>query len=250
LREELTADVFQYNRAMLAVALSVVAAAAASAAGYQSMAPGGQWYGRTFTGLKGRTKKIALTYDDGPNDPYTPQLMEVLAKHNVQATLFLIGRFVSRRPNIVRDLVKAGHVVGNHTYTHPPLIFETAVQIRIQLISCRQAIEDAVGAHSNLFRPPYGGRRPTVFRIARELGLEPVMWNAIGYDWLDTTNPQRIEQNVVKSIRGGDVVVLHDGSHRHLGTDRSKTVAATDLLITRYKAEGYEFVTVPELMKE
>jgi peptidoglycan/xylan/chitin deacetylase (PgdA/CDA1 family) len=100
-----------------------------------------------------------------------------------------------------------------------------------------------------LFRPPYGGRRPAVFRIARELGLQPVMWNAIGYDWVENTNPHRIEQNVAKSIRGGDVIVLHDGSHKHLGTDRSRTVAATDLLITRYKAEGYEFVTVPELMK-
>ncbi len=234
---------------MLGIALSVAAAAVASAAGYQSMAPWGQWYGRTFIGLKGRTRKIALTYDDGPNDPYTPQLMDVLAKHDVRATFFLIGRFVSQRPNIVRELVKAGHVVGNHTHTHPPLVFETSVQIRIQLASCRQAIEDAVGEHSNLFRPPYGARRPAVFRIARELGLEPVMWNAIGYDWVDGTNPQRIEQKVAKSIRGGDVVVLHDGGHKDLGTDRSKTVAATDLLIKRYKAEGYEFVTVPELMK-
>ena len=234
---------------MLGIAFTVAAAVAASAAGYQTMAPQGQWYGRSFTGLKGKTKKIALTYDDGPNDPYTLQLMDVLAKHKVRATFFLIGRFVSRRPNIVRDLAKAGHVLGNHTYTHAPLIFQTSVQVRIQLTSCRQAIEDAIGEHSNLFRPPYGGRRPAVFQIARELGLEPVMWNAIGYDWLDTTTPQRIEHNVAKSIRGGDVVVLHDGSHKRLGTDRSKTVAATDLLISRYKAEGYEFVTIPELMK-
>jgi peptidoglycan/xylan/chitin deacetylase (PgdA/CDA1 family) len=234
---------------MLGVALGLTVAAVASAAGYQTMSPSGQWYGRTFHGLKGRTRKIALTYDDGPNDPYTPQLMDVLAKHEVRATFFLIGRFVSRRPDIVRDLVKAGHIVGNHTYTHPPLIFETSVQVRIQLVSCRQAIEDAVGQHSNLFRPPYGGRRPGVFRIARELGLQPIMWNAIGYDWLDSATPQNIERNVAKSIRGGDVVVLHDGGHKQLGIDRSRTVAATDLLITRYKAEGYEFVTIPELME-
>ena len=79
---------------MLWTVLSVAAAAAASAAGYQTMAPQGQWYGRSFGGLNGKTKKIALTYDDGPNDPYTPQLMDVLAKHNVRATFFLIGRFV------------------------------------------------------------------------------------------------------------------------------------------------------------
>jgi peptidoglycan/xylan/chitin deacetylase (PgdA/CDA1 family) len=214
------------------------------------MAPSGQWYGSTFRGAKPPSRKIALTYDDGPNDPYTPQLLEVLNKHGVRATFFLIGRFVVQRPRIVRDLVAAGNVVGNHTFTHPQLIFETSVQVRAQLSACDQAITDAVGEHSNLFRPPYGGRRPAVLRIARELAMEPVMWSAIGYDWLEATTPERIEHNVAKSIRGGGVIVLHDGSHKQLGTDRSKTVAATDRLITRYKAEGYEFVTIPELMQE
>jgi peptidoglycan/xylan/chitin deacetylase (PgdA/CDA1 family) len=235
---------------MLKLALAAAVAAAASAAGYQTMAPSGQWYGRTFRGAKPPSRKIALTYDDGPNDPYTPQLLEVLNKHGVRATFFLIGRFVVQRPRIVRDLVAAGNVVGNHTFTHPQLIFETSVQVRAQLSACDQAITDAVGEHSNLFRPPYGGRRPAVLRIARELAMEPVMWSAIGYDWLEATTPERIEHNVAKSIRGGGVIVLHDGSHKQLGTDRSKTVAATDRLITRYKAEGYEFVTIPELMQE
>src|SRR5437762_9804888 len=102
--------------------LALTAAAAASAAGYQSMAPTGQWYGRTFTGLQRGSRKLALTYDDGPNDPHTLRLLEVLAKHEVRATFFLIGRYVRQRPDIVRDLVKAGHAVGNHTFTHPNLI--------------------------------------------------------------------------------------------------------------------------------
>ncbi len=101
-------------------------AAAAVAAGYQSMAPRGQWYGRTFTGLQPESKQLALTYDDGPNDPHTFRLLEVLAKHNVKATFFLIGRFVKQRPDIARELMRAGHVVGNHTFSHPNLIFATA----------------------------------------------------------------------------------------------------------------------------
>jgi peptidoglycan/xylan/chitin deacetylase (PgdA/CDA1 family) len=235
---------------MLGLALTAVAAAAASAAGYQTMAPSGQWYGPTFRGAKPPSRKIALTYDDGPNDPDTPRLLEVLNKHGINATFFLIGRFVVLRPNVVRDLVSAGHVVGNHTFTHPQLIFETSVQVRAQLSACDQALSDAVGTHSNLFRPPYGGRRPAVLRIARELGLETVMWTAIGYDWLERNPPERIEQNVAKSLKGGGVIVLHDGSHKQLGTDRSRTVAATDRLISRYKSEGYEFVTIPELMQQ
>ena len=106
--------------------VTAAAAAAASAAGYQSMAPTGQWFGRTFTGLGRGSKQLALTYDDGPNDPHTQRLLEVLARHNVHATFFLIGRYVQQRPDIVRELVKAGHVIGNHTFTHPLLIFKSA----------------------------------------------------------------------------------------------------------------------------
>src|SRR5207249_444032 len=104
---------------MLGYVISGGAAAAAVAAGYESMAPTGQWYGRTFTGLPRGTKQIALTYDDGPNDPDTLRLLEVLARHQVHATFFLIGRYVQQRPDIVRDIAKAGHAIGNHTFTHP-----------------------------------------------------------------------------------------------------------------------------------
>src|SRR5437762_12587508 len=123
--------------------LALTAAAAASAAGYQSMAPTGQWYGRTFTGLGRGSKQLALTYDDGPNDPHTLRLLEVLAKHGVHATFFVLGSYVKQRPVIVREIVAAGHVVGNHTFTHPLLIFKSEAEIREELGNCRSALEDA-----------------------------------------------------------------------------------------------------------
>jgi len=222
------------------------AAAAACAAGYQSMAPTGQWYGRTFAGLGGGAKTLALTYDDGPNDPHTLRMLEVLAKHGVHATFFLIGRYVQDRPDIVREVVRAGHVIGNHTFTHPNLIFTSSEQTRNQITQCRRAIEDAVGEHSNLFRPPFGGRRPASLRVVRELGLLPVMWNVTGWDW-EAPPAEHIEGKVAKQIRGGDVILLHDGGHKAIGADRAQTVIATDRLIARYKGE-YEFVTIPEMM--
>jgi peptidoglycan/xylan/chitin deacetylase (PgdA/CDA1 family) len=233
---------------MLGTMLAGTAAAAAlTAAGYQSMAPTGQWYGRTFTGLPRGTKQLALTYDDGPNDPHTQRLLEVLAKHNVKATFFLIGRYTKQRPDIARDIVKAGHVVGNHTFTHPLLTFKSASEIRQELSDCHSALQDAIGEHSNLFRPPFGGRRPAVLRMARELGLEPIMWNVTGYDWTAPPSAE-IEQKIDKQIRGGDVILLHDGGHKQMGADRSQTVLATDHLIAKYKAEGYEFVTIPQML--
>jgi peptidoglycan-N-acetylglucosamine deacetylase len=219
----------------------------AVAAGYQSMAPTGQWYGSTFTGVKPGTRQLALTYDDGPNDPHTLRLMEVLARHNVCATFFLIGRFVNQKPDIAGELVRAGHVVGNHTFSHPSLIFASSAQTRKQLQDCDSALTNAVGEHSRLFRPPFGGRRPGTLRIARALGLEPVMWNVTGWDWKGKP-AEYVERKVSRQIRGGDVILLHDGDHKAFGRDRSQTVIATDRLIARYKSEGYEFLTVPEMM--
>lgn len=231
------------------VLAGTVAGTALVAAGYQSMSPTGQWYGRTFTGLAHGTRQLALTFDDGPNDPHTQRLLDILARHNVHATFFLIGRYVRQRPDIVRAIANAGHAIGNHTFTHPLLIFKSAAEIRRQLSDCRAAIHDAVGEHSNLFRPPFGGRRPAVLRIARELGLEPVMWNVTGYDWNAPPAPV-IEASVVRRIRGGDVILLHDGGHKQLGADRSQTVLATDRLIARYKSQGYDFVTIPEMIQQ
>lgn len=214
------------------------------------MAPTGQWYGRTFTGLAPGSKQLALTYDDGPNDPHTLRLLEVLARHDVHATFFLIGRYVQQRPDIVRELVRAGHVVGNHTFNHPLLTLKSSAEIRKELSACRSALQAALGgAHgraSNLFRPPFGGRRPAVLRIARELGLEPIMWNVTGHDW-DAPPAAEIERKVSQRIRGGDVILLHDGGHKQMGADRSQTVLATDHLITRYKSEAYEFVTIHQM---
>ena len=232
---------------MLSALLGLTAAAAASAAGYQSMAPTGQWFGRTFArGMRG-SKQIALTFDDGPNDPHTLKLLDVLARHSVRATFFMIGRFVRQHPEIARAVAEAGHMVGNHTFTHPLLIFESAARTRSELLDCRQALTDAIGEHSNLFRPPFGGRRPATLRVARELRLQTVMWNVTGYDW-NAPPASVIVEKVVRQIRGGDVILLHDGGHRAVGADRAQTVIATENLIQRCRDQGYEFVTVNEMI--
>src|ERR1700692_3138771 len=108
---------------MLGYVVSAVSTAAAVAAGYQSMSPTGQWYGQTFTGLPRGSRQLALTYDDGPNDPHTQHLLDVLAKHSIRATFFLIGRYVKELPGTVRAIAQAGHVVANHTFSHPLLTF-------------------------------------------------------------------------------------------------------------------------------
>jgi peptidoglycan/xylan/chitin deacetylase (PgdA/CDA1 family) len=237
-----------YNLPMFSALLGMGTAAAVAVAGYQSMAPTGQWFGRTFFRDKQPgSKQIALTYDDGPNDPHTLRLLEVLARHDVRATFFMIGRYVGQRPDIAREVVSAGHIVANHTMTHPALTFTSATKTRKELLECQAALSDTVGEHSNLFRPPFGARRPVTLRIARELGMEPVMWNITGYDW-NAPPAAEIERKISSRVRGGDVILLHDGGHRAMGGDRSQTVIATDNLIRKYRDQGFEFVTISKMM--
>jgi peptidoglycan/xylan/chitin deacetylase (PgdA/CDA1 family) len=213
------------------------------------MWPTSQVYGRTFTGLEPASRLLALTYDDGPNDPWTLRLLEVLDRHDVKATFFLIGRFVHERPDLARALVDAGHTVGSHTWDHPNLIFCSAAEVRRQLQQTQQAIFDATGIEPKLFRPPFGGRRPASLRVARSLGLQPVMWNVTCYDW-KAKSADEIVSHAERQIHGGNVVLLHDGEFHRIGVDRSRSVEASDHLLTRYKGQGYEFVTVPRMMAQ
>src|SRR5512146_3591639 len=232
---------------MLSFWLGSAAVATAVTAGWHSMSPRSQLYGRTFIGNKRGSRLLALTYDDGPSEKWTPALLEVLAKHDVRATFFMMGRHVEHQPAIARAVASAGHVIGNHTCTHPNLIFRSAAQLIAQLDECDRMLTEAVGEHSKLFRPPFGGRLPDVLRTARAKDYIPVMWSVTAYDWRPYP-PEKIEQIVTRQIRGGDVLLMHDGGHRSPDADRSATVAATDRLISRYKAEGYRFVTVTDMM--
>ncbi len=215
--------------------------------GYATMGPKSQLFGRSFLGVPG-TRLLALTYDDGPNETHTPQLLDLLAQHGAKATFFLIGRYVVQRPDLVRRIRQEGHAIGNHTYSHPLLIFASDAQLRRELDDGDKAIADAAGPHDGLFRPPFGGRRPGTFATVRAHGLTPVMWTVTCFDW-NARSPDPIEQRAVSGIRGGDIILLHDGSHVKMGANRTPTLEATARLLRRYKATGYRFVTVPEMMR-
>lgn len=211
------------------------------------MWPQSQIFGRTLI-AGSDPNEAALTFDDGPNDGCTERLLELLARYDTHATFFLIGRFARERASLVRRIRDSGHVVGNHTWTHPRLMFSSSRRIREELSATNAAIEDILGERVQYFRPPHGARRPAVLRMAREMGLIPVLWNVTVFDW----NPipaegllQKMESGIRRNQRRGrgSNLLLHDGGDTGIGVDRSRTIAATASLLKTWSGKT-QFVTV------
>ncbi|HEX4064976.1 MAG TPA: polysaccharide deacetylase family protein [Acidobacteriaceae bacterium] len=236
---------------MLAALVTSGAAVGLVAGGsvYAALEPRSQIFGRAI--VAGRDPaEFALTYDDGPNDPWTGRLLDLLARHEIRATFFLIGRFVRQRPELAREIQAAGHLIGNHTVTHPWLAVQSPKRVRAELAGCNAALEDALGEPVRFFRPPHGARRPDVLRTARELGLTAVLWNAMGFDWQANAAAKGITVHLQRGIRRnrrtghGSNLLLHDGGHLAMGADRSQSVEATRMILERYPPAGTRYVTV------
>jgi len=235
-----------------AIAEVVLGAAALGLAGgglmYASVWPTSQFFGQTLI-AGDDASQIALTFDDGPNDRATPELLEVLARHRARATFFAMGDFARLRPEIVRQAVAAGHVLGNHTMSHPRLSTQSSARVRQELSDCNAVLEDIAGVAVRFFRPPFGARRPFVLRAARGLGLIPVTWNVTGYDWEPIGVGGilgKLENGIARNrARGrGSNLLLHDGGHRGMGAARMDTVGAVDRLLTAHAETATRFVTV------
>jgi peptidoglycan/xylan/chitin deacetylase (PgdA/CDA1 family) len=220
----------------------------AGAYAYAALVPTSQLFGRTLiAGLD--PDEVAFTFDDGPNEPYTQQLLDLLAQHQVRAIFFLVGNFVRLRPELARAILQAGHLIGNHTMSHPSLMWERPSRVHEELAGCNAVLEDVTGQAVRYFRPPFGARRPDVLRTAVELGLKPVMWNVTAHDW-DATDPVALAARVQRIVRSnqrlgrGSNILLHDGGHRQLGTDRSVTLAATRILLESWAGTDLRKVSI------
>ena len=230
------------------VAAIALATAVGGALTYAALSAGSQIFGHTLV-AGDDPNEVALTYDDGPNDNATDAVLDLLARHNTRASFFMIGQFVRQRPEIVRRVHAAGHLVGNHTQTHPWLHLKPERVIREELRGCSEAIEDAIGAPVRYFRAPHGARRPAVLRIARELGMKTVQWNTMGHDW-QAIGVEAMLANVERGRerarrRGvGANILLHDGHDVTMGSDRAGTLQLTAHLLESFGREGVRTVTV------
>jgi peptidoglycan/xylan/chitin deacetylase (PgdA/CDA1 family) len=224
------------------------AAAAAGIAAWGAVAPSSRLFGPTVR-YTGSSRKIALTFDDGPNPPVTPRLLELFDRYSVRATFFLIGKFARACPELVREISVRGHLLGNHSDTHANLFFRSRAGIRSELVRCQDAIAAATHARPpQWMRPPYGYRSPLLRAEIRRAGMGGVvMWSKICWDWKPQP-PERLIERLSRVARPdqphGDIVVMHDGDHRALGGDRNHVVTALEHWLPRWREAGMEFVTM------
>ena len=169
---------------------------------------------------------VALTFDDGPHPVGTPEVLDVLAEFRARATFFLVGEQVARRPELARQILAAGHTVGLHGDLHRLHPTRRAPVMAEDFRRGLAAIADATGVQPRLHRPPYGIYSATSLRMARELGLQPLLWSRWGQDWRKVDAPGQITQRVVGALRSGDVILLHDADHYSAPGSYRRTVAA------------------------
>ncbi|MGO9316455.1 MAG: polysaccharide deacetylase family protein [Terracidiphilus sp.] len=214
---------------------------------YASLWPASQLFGSSLIAPP-RPGELALTFDDGPNPLWTPRLLDLLARRGVRATFFLVGSYAQSHPDLVRQIAAAGHSIGNHSWSHRNLALASSRCIEDQLSRTSQTLAQITGTPPRFFRPPFGARRPATLRIARRLGLTPVLWNAMTSDW---KNPSAdaislsLQEIIDRLYRQGQAanIVLHDGSHSAPAADRAPSVAAAAQLIARYQPT-HQFVTL------
>ena len=189
-----------------------------------------------------RIREIALTFDDGPNPYYTPQVLAILQQFGVKATFFDVGYLVADYPNIVRQEYRQGNVVANHSWSHPVLTNFSAQEVKSQLTSTTNIIQATIGARPFFFRPPYGAINNTVLAQARNLHYTTIMWDGSAEDW-NLPGVNAIVSKTLYYARNGAILLLHDG-----GGNRAETVAALPIIIKDLKSRGFRFVTIQQLV--
>lgn len=191
------------------------------------------------------TNRVALTFDDGPDARFTPLVLDVLDKHDVKATFFMIGARAKEHKELVKRIHESGHAIGNHTYWHPNLPNEEPERIHWELTETEKTLEDILGFKPRLFRAPYGALNEEIMELISDLNLTAVGWDVDSLDWKQQ-GPEVIQDNVLSNVGFGSIILMHDGGDWSM--DLSGTAEALDEIITRLKQDGTEFVTIPELV--
>jgi peptidoglycan-N-acetylglucosamine deacetylase len=241
------------------VAIPSFAAGFVGLAAYGAAHPRSQLFGRTVFQTS-QPRKLAITFDDGPNPAITPKLLDLLNRHKAKATFFLVGKYVRQAPDLTKEIASRGHLIGNHTDTHPNLFYCGPGETRAELLRCSEAIGQATWEEPRWFRPPFGFRSPWLGALVQQQRMRTVMWTLLPGDWrpkptdwlIDRMKPiaehvQALPAKNQPQPTGGDILCLHDGDYAHSNADREHTLASLEYWLPRWRDLGLEFVTMGEM---
>lgn len=202
-----------------------------------------------YVPYRGKTTKkvIALTFDDGPNEPYTSQIVDFLNSQNIKATFFEVGKMVKRYPEITKIIVDSGHVVANHSLSHEFHKYFIDPHFTQEVVANQQIIAKVIGKKPALFRSPWLFRQPLLLRTLKQNGLQPVSGVFCHALEVFRPSPQRIAKRAIKKARPGAIIIFHDGIEGK-GGNRQQTVEAVKITVAALQAQGYSFVTIDKLL--
>jgi peptidoglycan-N-acetylglucosamine deacetylase len=187
---------------------------------------------------------VALTFDDGPDPAYTPQVLAILAKYNVRATFFMLGSQAARHPELAREVQAQGEVIGSHCYDHVSLLTASRHYVRSEISRAETELEKVLGEKPHFLRPPYGFHPPFLMEEAKKRDYLVVGWSLSSHD-SSRLSAEQLARRVIDQARPGDIILLHDGRG-----NRQATVAALPEILEGLKAKGLQCVTFPELLDE
>jgi peptidoglycan-N-acetylglucosamine deacetylase len=197
-----------------------------------------------YRGVEDR-RSIALTFDDGPSES-TPRILELLERHSATSTFFQCGVNARRLAGVAKEVVAAGHEVGNHTETHPLLSLKDAAFMDREIGMAQRSIEESAGVAPMLFRAPFGVRWFGLDGVQRRWGLQGVMWSVIGLDW--KWPAARVERRLLAKTAPGGIVCLHDGRLTNKNPDISVTLEALQRVLPVWVDQGFKFETVSQIL--
>ncbi|MFD3273622.1 polysaccharide deacetylase family protein [Paenibacillus dendritiformis] len=199
-------------------------------------------------GSKRGLRRVALTFDDVPDNRITPLVLDILREHNIRATFFLVGSRAKAHPELVRRIIREGHIIGNHSYSHPLMTKLSLPAFEQQVKDAERVIEEIIGYKPRFYRPPFGEINEEQLKWAGDHGYLVVNWDVDSNDWRGL-NAKEVYDNVISGVRPGSIVLQHAGGSKH-NRYLQGTVKALPSIIKQLKQQRYHFVTVPELLQD
>jgi peptidoglycan/xylan/chitin deacetylase (PgdA/CDA1 family) len=233
---------------MIGLVIAIIILGCAGGLAYACIIPSSRVFSPVVNRDPRDSRAVVLTFDDGPAPPFTGHILDILAWHKISATFFLCGKNVEKHPELARRIVREGHAIGNHTYSHPFLFGRSRRFMAGEIDRTQETIERITGVRPALFRPPYGARWFGLIPVLKQRGLKMVMWSVMGFDWKYQT--QAIIRATTRRLHPGAVVLLHDGHEQPPpeGIDQSSTVEALPAIIEAATQSGLTFAPIEKFM--